>query len=187
MPPIKRKGESGTIRHVPTTKNPFKTMSCVILALPRSENGSQFVVVFIDQFSRYCKLRVIPDKTADSVAYAFMNAVIARWGSPVHLTSDNGLEFVNSIIIKLCEKLNIQRPKILPMRPQANGYVERANRTILNILRTLSEECRSNWHKYLELVQGAINGTYHESINNTLDYIVSGQDKLTSTEVGGSK
>ena len=83
-------------------------MSCDILALPRTENGSQFVVVFIDQFSRYCELRVIPDKTADSIAYAFMNAVIARWGCPAYLTSDNGPEFANNVIVKLCEKLNIR-------------------------------------------------------------------------------
>ena len=62
----------------PPPNNVFESMSCDILALPRTENGSQFVVVFIDQFSRYCELRVIPDKTADSIAYAFMNAVIYR-------------------------------------------------------------------------------------------------------------
>ena len=45
----------------PPPKNTFETMSCDILAPPRSENGSQFVVVFIDQFSRYCELRVILD------------------------------------------------------------------------------------------------------------------------------
>ena len=73
------------------------------------------------------------------------------------------------------------------MRPQANGYVERANRTILNILRTLSKERRSNWDEYLELVQGTINGTYHESINNTPDYIVTGRDKVTPTEAVGGK
>ena len=101
----------------PPPKNPFETMLCDILALPRSENGSQFVVVFIDHFSRYCELRVIPDKTADSVPYAFMNAVVARWGCPTHLISDNGLEFADNVMIKLCSKLNIQRPKILPLRP----------------------------------------------------------------------
>ena len=84
-------------------------------------------------------MRVIPDKTTDSVAYAFMNAVIARWGCPIHLISDNGPEFINNIMIKLCTRLNIKRSKILPLRPQANGYVERANKSILNILRTLSD------------------------------------------------
>ena len=171
----------------PPPRNIFESMSCDILALPRSENGSQFVVVFIDQFSRYCELRVIPDKTADSIAFAFMNAVVARWGCPTYLTSDNGPEFANNIIIKLCEKLNIKRPKILARRPQANGYVERANRTILNILRTLSEERRNNWDRYLELVQGTINGTYHRSINNTPDYIVTGRDKVTPTEAVAGK
>ena len=171
----------------PPPNNIFECMSCDILALPRTENGSQFVVVFIDQFSRYCELRVIPDKTADSIAYAFMNAVVARWGCPAYLTSDNGPEFANNIITKLCEKLNIRRPKILARRPQANGYVERANSTILNILRTLSEERRDNWDKYLELVQGAINGTFHKAINNTPDYIVTGRDKVTPTEAIAGK
>ena len=66
----------------PPPKNIFESMSCDILALPRTENVSQFVVVFIDQFSRYCELRIIPDKTADSIAFTFMNAVVARWGCP---------------------------------------------------------------------------------------------------------
>ena len=171
----------------PPPKNPFETMSCDILTLPKSNNGNQYVVVFIDHFSRYCEMRVIPDKTADSVAYAFMNAVIARWGCPVHLISDNGPEFINNIMIKLCTRLNIKRPKILPLRPQANGYVERANKSILNILRTLSDERRSNWCEYLELVQGTINGTFHSAIMNSPDYIITGRDKITPVEAVGGK
>ena len=171
----------------PPPKNPFETMSCDILTLPKSDNGSQYVVVFIDHFSRYCEMRVIPDKTADSVAYAFMNAVIARWGCPIHLISDNGPEFINNIMIKLCARLNIKRPKILPLRPQANGYVERANKSILNILRTLSDERRSNWCEYLELVQGTINGTVHSAIMNSPDYIITGRDKITPVEAIGGK
>ena len=171
----------------PPSSDVFESMSCDILTLPRTENGSQYVIVFIDQFSRYSEMRVIPDKSADSIAYAFINAVIARWGCPTYLTSDNGPEFANLVMTKLCKKLNIKRPKILARRPQANGYVERVNSTILKILRTLSDERRDNWDKYLELVQGTINGTFHKSINNTPDYIVTGRDKVTPTEAVAGK
>ena len=39
----------------------------------------------------------------------------------------------------------------------------------------------------LELVQGTINGTFHKSINNTPDYIVTGRDKVTPTEAVAGK
>ena len=88
---------------------------------------------------------------------------------------------------KLCSKLNIKRPQILPFRPQANAMVERLNRTILNILRTLGEENRRNWCEYIPLVQGAINGTYHATTDSTPDYIVTGRNKIMPGEVIAGK
>ena len=165
----------------------FETVFCDVLTLPISDKGNQYILVFVDHFSRYCEIVIIPDKSADSIATAFLNRWIARWGCPVNLVSDNGTEFINNIMTKLCNKLNIKRPQILPFRPQANAYVERLNRTILNILRTLGEDNRRNWCEYIPLVQGSINSTYHATTNSTPDYIVTGRDKIMPVEVIAGK
>ena len=165
----------------------FETVFCDVLTLPISEQGNQYTLVFVDHFSRYCEIAIIPDKSADSVATAFLNRWIARWGCPVNLVSDNGTEFINNIMAKLCNKLNIKRPRILPLRPQANSLVERLNRTILNILKTLGDENRRNWCEYIPLVQGTINGTYHAATNSTPDYVVTGRNKIMPVEVIAGK
>ena len=77
----------------------------------------------------------IRNKTASEVALALFNGFICTHGVPEVLISDNGREFVNSILQNLAEMLHIKHVNILPYRPEANGLVERANRKILEALR----------------------------------------------------
>ena len=94
-------------------KRPFETVFCDILTLPTSALNSRYLLVMIDQFSRYCELTVIPDKSANTVATAIHNCVVARHGICSNLVCDNGPEFSNSVLTKLCQRLNINKPEIL--------------------------------------------------------------------------
>ena len=54
---------------------------------------------------------------------------------------------------------------------------ERLNRTIINMLRPLAHAGRNDWCELIPAVQGAINGTYHTSLGDSPDFILSGYDK----------
>ena len=157
--------------------HPWERVFTDILALPASSKGHRYVIVFIDQFSRFCELSVLPDKTARSIAKALFDRVISRWGTPSVLVSDNDPAYVGEIITSLSTLLNIHRPQIMPFRPQANGFSEALNRKILSVIRTLTLEQKRNWCDWLPIIQGCLNGNYHSALGDSPDFVLLGRDK----------
>ena len=64
--------------------------------------GNRYVLVMVDCFSRWTEACPLPDKTAHSVADAFFNQVVCRFGMPSVIHSDQGREFENKIMQELC-------------------------------------------------------------------------------------
>ena len=157
--------------------HPWERVFTDILTLPLSVKGHRYIIVFIDQFSRYCELSVLPNKTAEAIARALFDRVISRWGTPSVLVSDNDPAFVGEVVSSLSNLLNIARPQILPFRPQANGFSEALNKSILTLLRTLTDDQKDNWCEWLPTIQGCINGNYHSALGDSPDFVLLGRDK----------
>ncbi|ROT85906.1 hypothetical protein C7M84_004043 [Penaeus vannamei] len=149
----------------------------------RQKNRNRYLLVMIDSFSRYTELAPIPDKSAQTVARAFLSHVICRHGAPEQLMCDNGTEFTNQVLKGLCKLLNIDLVHILPYRPQANGLVERLNRTILNVLRTTINTQDNEWDLWIPITQAAINSTFHSSLGDIPNYVVYGDDQRLPYEL----
>ncbi|ROT79767.1 hypothetical protein C7M84_001508 [Penaeus vannamei] len=157
---------------------PFQRVSVDILSgFSTSTSGCRYLLVFIDAFSRFCELVPIPDKSAPTVARAFLERVICRHNTPEEFVSDNGTEFNNSVLKSLCDILNIKKVNVLPYRPQANGLTERLNRTILSMLRTSLASSGSEWDLWIPIIQMAINNTFHSTLGDTPHFVVYGEDR----------
>jgi len=167
---------------------PFQKVSCDTLSgfIP-SPRGNRYILVFIDNFSRYCELVPVPDKSAHTIARAFYNNIICRYQSPQQLSSDNGTEFCNKILSQLCSLMNVKKVNILPYRPQANGITERLNKTILNLMRTMITDHDDDWDLYLPIVQSAINCNYHSSLGDIPHFLLFGTDKRLPYELLDAK
>lgn len=95
----------------------------------------RFFLVYQDHFTKLVQIWPLKRKTAKSVAAIIFNC-ISVFGVPQILQSDNGREFKNKVLEKLCELLKIKRVSGLPRHSQTNGGVERANQDIENMLVT---------------------------------------------------
>jgi len=165
-------------------ERPFVRVSMDILSgFTPTANRNRYLLVMIDSFSRYTELAPIPDKSAETVARAFLSHVICRHGAPEQLMCDNGTEFTNQVLRSLCKLLNIDLVHILPYRPQANGLVERLNRTILNVLRTSINAQDNEWDLWIPITQAAINSTFHSSLGDIPNYVVYGDDQRLPYEL----
>ncbi|XP_047491352.1 uncharacterized protein LOC125040698 [Penaeus chinensis] len=122
------------------------------------------------------------ERSAETVARAFLSHVLCRHGAPEQLMCDNGTEFTNRVLNSLCKLLNIDLVHMLPYRPQANGLVERLNRTILNVLRTSINAQYNEWDLWIPVTQAAINSTFHSSYGDIPNYVVYGDDQRLSYE-----
>lgn len=77
-----------------------------------------------------------------------LEPLFARFGLPVTVVNDNGPQFRGAEFSDYMTTHGIQHRRVTPYWPQANGQVERQNRTLLKALRTATAEGK-NWRKEL--------------------------------------
>eukprot|EP00873_Tetraselmis_striata_P014439 jgi/Tetstr1/434703/TSEL_002530.t1 len=92
--------------------------------LPTSSEGHKYVIVIVESFSKWIELVPVRDLEASTTAKAFHERVLARYGAPVEVVTDNGTEYQGAFREQL-ERHGIQPVDIPPGHPQANGMAER--------------------------------------------------------------
>ena len=106
-----------------------------------------------------------PDATAKSAARAILSHT-GRFGQAHQLISDNGPQFVNDVLIALCDLLGTEHVFTVPYSHEENSIVERVNKEIMRHLRALvfDKKTYKYWSDNLPIVQRIINTLMHESI-----------------------
>ena len=97
--------------------------------LPTS-NGLSYILTGIDRFTRWVEALPIVDITAQTVARAFINIWIARFGIPTTVTTDCGSQFESSLWKHFMELLGSSRIRTTSYHPIANGLIERFHRQL---------------------------------------------------------
>ena len=77
--------------------------------------------------------------TARAVAMGLVE-IFSRTGIPLQLVTDQGTQFVGSVVKQLCANLHIDRIKTTPYHPEGNGVVERMHGTLGPMLTKAASE-----------------------------------------------
>ncbi len=133
------------ILEYPLPVRPFDVVGIDLLQLPRSTQGSVYILLCVDHFSRFVVLAPLRNKSAVTVAHAIVSHLICPYTTPRVLLSDNGTEFKNQIVADICSQYNIKQTFIIAHDPTSNGLVERTNRKVLDILRHLAGHLHETW------------------------------------------
>ena len=65
---------------------------------PTSDKGNRYVLAVIDQFTKWAEAYPLPDQTADSTARTVVNEIIARFGAPLSIHTDQGRNFESELV-----------------------------------------------------------------------------------------
>jgi len=121
---------------------------------PASGN-MRYILVLVDNFSRFMWAKGISDKTSEKTAKAMsvlLDKIKKEYGSsypPSYILSDDGSEFKKDYI-QLLKKENIRKVRTLGGAPQSNGLVERANGKLKRLLAKHKKIFGGDWRTNLD-------------------------------------
>ena len=128
-----------------------------------ADHRHEFLIMFVDCYSRYTILVPASNHTANTVSDALLRHVVPYFGTPRRLLSDRGREFVGDIWGKLMRSLGVQRLLTSPYHPEGNAVNERSHWTMNNMFRARLLEGTSSraWVEKVPGIMLALNVMVH--------------------------
>lgn len=142
----------------------FHTVSIdVVGPLATCTGGFKYLIVAIDDLTKWVKAKPISSLTAKTAAQFILDNIICRHGCPQFIKTDNGTNFKANIIPLLNAMMGSKSIFTAPYHPESNGTVEQVNGTLVNILRKLALNHQPNWHLLVSSIVFAYNLSTHSS------------------------
>ena len=133
---------------------------------PKNNRGYRYVLVTIDNFSKFGWTTPLKNKNAQTIKDSFENILISSKRKPNLIETDRGKEFYNNIFQEFLNKNNIK----LYSRNSSYGavFAERFNRTIRDLLKKpVFEKGDGNWIDVLQTITKQYNNKTHSSTKLT--------------------
>ena len=151
---LRRKSPTNTrapLVNIQTTQ-PLELLCIDYLSLESSKGGLQDILVITNHFTRYAQQRCYSTNS-----------------------SDQGANFQSRLIKELCHIAGIEKSRTTPYHLMGNGMCERFNRTLLDMLGTLTPDQKTSWKSHVAPLVHAYSCTRHESTGTSPFFLMFGR------------
>lgn len=142
---------------------PADTIAIDFTVLEKSSSGVENVLVVTDIFTKYTQVYPCKDQKAKTVCKILLSEWFLKLGIPRRIHSDQGKSFENELILSLCKMFGVEKSRSSPYHPEGNSIVEPYNRTMHDLLKSLSQDKKRKWPEYIAELVYAYNATPHAS------------------------
>ena len=169
-----RQKTTGTIQ----SQGPWDALSIDIVGPLPPDHRHEFLIVFVDCYSKYTILIPSSNHAANTGREALMSHVIPYFGTPRRLISDRGREFISAIWTKLLRSLGIQQVLTSLYHPEGNAINVRSHRTLNNMLRArlLEGPSAKAWVDKVPGIMLTLNAMPHEPHGFSASMIATGRE-----------
>ncbi|MCO5597615.1 hypothetical protein L7F22_051695 [Adiantum nelumboides] len=149
-----------------------------IFYLPRTQSGHDGIWTIIDRFSKQAHF-VLVKKTVkpDHLARLFVTHIFRLHGMPETIVSDRDPRFTSLFWKAIWENIGMRLQFSSSFHPQTDRQSEIANSVVLDLLKSYISDQKTQWERYLPLVEFAYN-TIHSSTGKAPFEIVEGAMKV---------
>ncbi|KAK1406979.1 hypothetical protein QVD17_38589 [Tagetes erecta] len=156
----------------------------IVGPFPESTGKVKFLLVAIDYFSKWIEAKPLATITGQQIKKFAWENIVCRFGIPGIIVSDNGKQFAENPFKAWCDKLEIKQVFASVAHPQANGQVERANRSLVEGIKTRLGREKGSWAEELPHVLWAHRTMHKTSHGETPFSLVYGTEAMIPVEIG---
>jgi transposase InsO family protein len=143
---------------------------------PRSRNGFNYILTYVDHFSKWAEAVPLRNKETITVANALVDKIFTRIGLPLEILSDQGKEFDSGLVHELCVRLEIHKIRTSAYKPSTNGVAERFHRTLNSMMGRVVSENQRDWCSRLPSIMAAYRAARHDSTGYSPNFLVFGRE-----------
>ncbi|KAK1650395.1 hypothetical protein QYE76_068200 [Lolium multiflorum] len=159
-PPGKQLKKKHPIKSIVTTSRPLELLHLDLFGPSHYDTlgGSKYGLVIVDDYSRYSWVFLLKSKDETHREFIiFAKKAQRMYESEIKaIRTDNGTEFKNYTMQEFVDDEGIKHEFSAPYTLQQNGVVERKNRTIIEMARTMSSEFNSPHNFLVEAISTVV-------------------------------
>ena len=154
----------------------------VVGPLPKSSGGHLYILAATDYFSKWAEAIACKDVKKEAVVSFIRTNIIYRYGVPRYIITDNGKEFCNKAMDKLCEQFGFKQHFSSMYNAPANGLAEAFNKTLGNLLKKIVSRSKKDWHEKMGEALWAYRTTFRTPTQATPYSLVYGVEAVLPLE-----